>query len=129
MRFDVELLKKHRFWILLGVAVLFALPAWLVLGTSVSSSIAGKQAAVKTAIKQLQDKKDVKSDEWVSVAREKAKIYKGLEIDVWKEAWDDQAKYFTFPAKFEAKYPFQDGWFARSITAEIKKREKKDESK
>src|SRR5262245_53542416 len=120
MKIDVEFLKKHRFWILLGLAVFLLLPSCVALGPGVSSALAVKNAEVDKRINALTGKKDVKSDEWVEVAKKRAEKSKQQETEVWAEAWRSQEYDFTWPKEFEAKYHFQNGWFARSITAEVK---------
>src|SRR5262249_45008136 len=110
MKFDVEMLKKHRFWILLGLSVLLVLPSSIALGSGVSCVIAEKKARVDAKAKELKNKTDVKGTDWIDIADKKAKNEKALETKVWAQAWRVQEPIFTFPEQFEARYPFRNGW-------------------
>lgn len=126
MKVDAEFVKKYLFWILLAVAVPLVLLAMVLLATAVSASIAAERAKVESLVKKLKDFKDVKNENWLSVGKDKAKDYKDLEEETWIEAWNKQNELYTWAKRFEDKYHYRDGLFAKNIQVTRTKKKEGD---
>jgi hypothetical protein len=119
-----EAIKKHHFWILFGLSFLFVALALVFMMTGVSSAI---QAAAK---KNDEDVKKVKGTQppgkgvIEGLEAQKAVLEKKKD-DLWKENWDFQAKYFTWPRHSENLFAKYEGLkFGTDINAQLSTYEK-----
>jgi hypothetical protein len=116
MKFDKDTLIKHRFWILLGVAVPLSLLSLLILATVVSARISKARKSLEDELGKVEKYKDkIMNDRWVAVMREAADEKKKFEEVVWKSAYDEQKTISTWPREVEDQFHFQDGLFPVGI--------------
>jgi hypothetical protein len=124
MKFDQETLVKQRFWLLLGGAVLLVVVSFFLMTTTVRSSITKEKEGVSKVLKELTGFADPKSSDWVDLAKRVADEKEEQKTIVWQAAAGQQADLMTWPPELEDKYHFQDGLFAKEITATRKPEEK-----
>src|SRR5262245_12314136 len=89
-------IKKHLFWLLLGLVPLLVLIAVF----TVSSSVGGKITAKEEEIKKAESKLPSGSAKPASLLTEMDKYDKKLTVkrgDLWKENWERQKQLFTWP--------------------------------
>src|SRR6185295_14244611 len=97
MKFDKEFVTKHRFWVLLAVAVPLTLIVLLVLFFVAPSAARQKRDAAKKERKEIQDFKDLYNETIVKDATEIAKKRREQQNEVWEAAWSDQRTVMTWP--------------------------------
>ena len=91
-----DTLKKHHFWILLGLVPLFVLIAVLVVTSSVGAEIDKKAAEIKTAEDSLKGK-NPKSDKLLGVLDILTEKVKKKKTSLWEQNWERQAPIYTWP--------------------------------
>jgi hypothetical protein len=92
-----DALKKHHFWILLGLVPLLVLIAVLVISSGVGGAITAKQGEVDKAKSDIASKTNVKPKaliEAMDVMTKKVDARKG---DLHKVNWDRQQPLYTWP--------------------------------
>lgn len=115
MKVDKDLLIKHHFWIMLGVAVPLALVAILMLMTAVSASIASQRKSLEDEIKKVKGTNVDKNDEFVSLEEKLAAKKKEQEGEVHALAYNAQKSISTWPDLIEKTFNFRDGLFATEV--------------
>jgi hypothetical protein len=116
MKFDKELVLKHRFWVGLAVAVPLALIGIMLLLTSVSAQIAGEQKRILKDFLELKKSPDkVYNDAGIAEAAKQAEYAKSRQFDVWKAAYKAQEFLFKWPDKVEEQFEFFDGLVANEV--------------
>ena len=111
VKFDKEMLLKHRFWIMLGVAVTLTLVGILILEFS---EVEGRVPLKKV----FTDGKTTKAPDGpksIEDAKANAELAKKNEAIVWKNAYQPQADLATWPQPVEEKYDFANGYFANDV--------------
>src|SRR5689334_19718399 len=98
VKFDKDMILKHRFWVMLGVSVTLVLVGILILTFSESDAYDKLKTALKNTVTPDANPETIK------VATEDAKNYQGKKADVWKAAYDAQAVGFTWPKPVEDRY-------------------------
>src|SRR5579883_2545136 len=96
MKNNNEALKKHHFWILAGAVPLFVLLALIFMMTGVGAAISKEKAAIK---KSQDDVKAAKppGKGVLNGLEEQTKLLQKKKGELWKENWDRQKEYFTWP--------------------------------
>jgi hypothetical protein len=109
-KFDKELLIKHRFWIGLGVCILFVLVVLIMLPNSVGSAVDIKKKEYDGQLKTMQSIGAVKNQSFVDALKRKDGHVEKRKNEVWSEAWKTQADMMTWPPNLEEtwskKYPY-----------------------
>lgn len=116
MKFDKELLLKHRFWIGIAIAYPLAIVGIALLMTSVSGQINKDRTAIQDHLNKV--KKDpgaVANQKGIEVYREFTAKADGKRDIVWGDAYDVQAYLFTWPDAVEKQYEFKDGYHANDV--------------
>ncbi len=114
MKMDKEFLMKHRFWVLLSVAVPLTLVTVVFLMFVAPVGTAALKKKVETAHKDLKKFDRFKNPKWVKQAEKELKEVKKLEKSVWEVAWKDQERLFTWPGPLDDK--FREGYYVKLIT-------------
>src|SRR5262249_166644 len=113
VKFNKEMLLKHRFWILIGITAVLTLVGTFYL------QLYGSEAAEKYR-KQLSIKVkgsiDAKSNrEIIAFLEQKAKEAEKSQSEVWEKAYKDQEVLFRWAPEIETKFEFHKGKFAKEI--------------
>ncbi|QDU23440.1 hypothetical protein [Urbifossiella limnaea] len=90
MSIDKDQLKKHHFWILLGVVPVVVLIAAFVVSATVGAAIEAKTKAVADAEKEIAGKTGVKSDPLIKLLDDQRGKLEEKKVDLWKENWERQ---------------------------------------
>ncbi len=85
-----ETLKKHHFWILVGITPLLVLIAVIMIDTGVGAAIDKKNAEHKTAKDALKGKESPKSDTFINLFGVQLTQLGKKKTDLWKENWERQ---------------------------------------
>jgi hypothetical protein len=115
VKFDKDLLLKHRFWIIVGLSIPCALLAILLLSTSVSSAIGVKRKALEAMHKDISSKTNPRKPQEIADETVKADLLLTEETKAWGKAYKLQESIFRWPTKFEETYHFSDGLFANEV--------------
>src|SRR5688500_501280 len=83
-------LKKHHFWILLGLVPLLVLIAVLTVSSGVGAAIAAKQDQINKTKTDLASKSSPKPNKVLTVLEEQMGQLGRKRTDLWKENWDRQ---------------------------------------
>ncbi len=111
MKFNKEMLLKHRFWIMLGAAVALILVGIVILELSEVEARSG----LKKILNDLAKFKAPDGPKSVSANKENAEIARKNETLVWEKAYAPQANLFTWPPPVEQEYDFANGYFANEV--------------
>jgi hypothetical protein len=102
MKVDKETLIKHRFWIGLGVFLLFWLILTIVLPFTIGSLAAAKRKEFTDAVKSVEGIKEPRkhfaNPAWVAPLQSKEEILKGKKNEVWKASYEPQDGIMTWPS-------------------------------
>ncbi|HZZ78551.1 MAG TPA: hypothetical protein VFE62_08535, partial [Gemmataceae bacterium] len=109
VKFDKEMILKHRFWIMLGVSVVLVLTGITILALSESD------LPQKLAGELKQNVPVTDNDKTIKVWQDAAGNLRGQEANVWRNAYEAQAPDFKFADDVERKFNFYDGYFANDI--------------
>lgn len=90
MKLDQDTLKKHHFWILLGIVPVVVLVAVLAVTATVGAAIEAKNKAVGDAQKEIDGKQTVKSDPLIKVLDDQKGLLEVKRTELWKENWERQ---------------------------------------
>ncbi|MCS7045207.1 MAG: hypothetical protein NZO58_02505 [Gemmataceae bacterium] len=115
IKFDKDMLLKHRFWVLLAVTVPLILTAIGILITSVSASIDKERKEVVEMAKKIAKPGPAVGQKVKDKQKQVADERKSKESVVHRNAFDEQEEIATFPVNFENKYDFRKGWFATEV--------------
>jgi hypothetical protein len=129
-------LKKHHFWILLGIVPLFTLIAVLTVSSNVGGKIEERAKAIKEATSAIDGKKNPKPVSLINEALVSLKKVEKRQGGLHKENWDAQRYLFTWPGnskllqrfdqmdlKFGAPLPTDQGEFDEFRKPEVYLRE------
>src|ERR1700722_8595833 len=97
VKFDKDLLIKHRFWVLLGVFVILALVPPFLLTTSVSDAVEKKRVEYDNAKKSVEGITAPKNQKWVDAAEIKDGFVSDKKKEMHEKAWRSQAGMMTYP--------------------------------
>jgi hypothetical protein len=115
MKFDKDMVLKHKFWVLLAVSLPLILGSLFILVTAVSGDIRRTRASVEKQLKDFTKTTEVKSPKEIEDARREADVEKSKEQVVWRMAWDKQEPLYLWPEKVEKEFNFRSGLFAQQI--------------
>jgi hypothetical protein len=90
MAITKETLKKHHFWILVGVTPLLVLIAVIMIDSGVGAEIETKTKAINTAKDALKGKDAPKSEAFISKFGVQLEELGRKRTDLWKENWERQ---------------------------------------
>lgn len=93
-----DALKKHHFWILLGVVPLFTLIGALVVSSSVGRAVAERQKLLDDAKTKITPKLNPKPKSLIQEADKLVAVVSSKQGDLHKANWDRQKNLFTWPA-------------------------------
>jgi hypothetical protein len=96
MKSNNDALKKHHFWILVGLAPLFVLLAVVFMMTGVSGAIEKANKEVADADTAMKGAKAPGQGTIQAIEKNKD-VLDGVRGKLWKMNWDKQADYFTWP--------------------------------
>jgi hypothetical protein len=85
-----DALKKHHFWIVLGLIPVLVLAAVLAVSAKVGGAIEDKNKAIDTAQKDIDGKQNVKSEALIKVLDDQRGELEVKRTDLWKENWERQ---------------------------------------
>ena len=108
-----EMILKHRFWIMIGVAAFLSLVGILFLEFADDAEAARKKLTTEWTV--ASKKKPLYNDKTREYLETKANIAKGLENTIWKSAYEAQRVMFQWPKNIEDSYKFYDGLFAIDV--------------
>ncbi len=91
-------LKKHHFWILLGLVPLFVLIAVIVLSSSVGAKTEDERKAIKTDQDSLGKQGVARSTDLLAKMDEQVKTLKKKQTELHEANWDAQKHLFTWPS-------------------------------
>ena len=97
VKFDKDLILKHRFWILIGVFVILALVPPFLLTTSVSDAVEKKRGEYDNAKKAVDGITTPKNEKWVAAAEKKDGYVADKKKEMHEKAWRSQAGMMTYP--------------------------------
>jgi hypothetical protein len=101
MKLDKETVLKQHFWFLLGLMAPLILVALILLWTSAAGSIAEAKQKVKESGDRLDGvaKSTPKNQKWMDALGLQEKAADQQKDKIWKQAWDTQAPFNTWPAE------------------------------
>lgn len=117
-----DALKKHHFWIVAGVSLVLVLLTFFMLSGGVSGAIAAKQGEISKAASTAASAK-APGKVALRTIEEQKKILERKKEDLWKENWNNQKQFYTWPSapgnifapfeslKFGAPFDFKDEMF------------------
>src|SRR5712671_2727948 len=97
MKVDQEFLKKHQFWLLLGLAVFLWLISLGVVFISARAKAAKETADYTKSQKENTSPADPKNETFNTPWNERKDIYSKRKNEVWEEAWKTQTNIMTWP--------------------------------
>ncbi len=92
-----EALKKHHFWILLGLVPLFVLIALVVISSSVGGAIEKREGEIETEKKNIASKTAPKSKALLDEMEKMTKKVDGKKGNLHEANWERQKNLFTWP--------------------------------
>lgn len=101
MQLDKDTLLKHRFWILLGLAIPIIIVVVILVPTTVGGETETKRKKVESTITSL-NLPDPKNDKWIEGLGGKEKTLDDKRKEVWKAAWDAQASLYDWPKALDS---------------------------
>ncbi len=115
LNINKDKLLKHKFWILLAVAIPLILAGQFVLLGPVAGEIEGDKGKVLATIKGAANVKGNYNEENAKQRIKVADELKEEENKVWKSVYDKQAGDMFWPELIEKKYPVRTGQFLREL--------------
>jgi hypothetical protein len=112
VQIDKEALIKHHFWILSGCFLLLVLIPLILLGTSVSKTVAEEGKKLDESKKSLKGINNPKNEKWVNAYKKQDEYVKVKKNEVWKDSWETQKYMMTWPVtesgqvQFAEKYKY-----------------------
>jgi hypothetical protein len=126
VKIDKEALIKHRFWIMLGVAVPMILIALYVLRIDIAAANTTKEKKTRQALDAiLKAPGPFPSQKEIDRATEEVNKANAEVGKVWGNVFKEQIPYMFWPTEFEKIHPFETGLFIREIK-ETKEKETAD---
>ncbi len=118
MKFNIntDMLVKHRFWVILGVAMAMSLVGIFMLQFGADANAV--MSKLKGQITGAKDLKAKTSDKTREAHEKNAKFAADLETDIWSRAFAAQAPLFKWSEKIEKEFNFFDGLFATDVKLE-----------
>ena len=113
VKFNKDAILKHRFWIMLGVTMFLGLVGIIYLELAVNADSVRED--LLKALNASKTKKGEQNQGTIQKIADKAADAKKLESTIWADAYQAQAKLFTWPKEMEATYDFARGKFAVEI--------------
>jgi hypothetical protein len=97
MKVDKQQLKKHHFWILLGVFALLAVVLIILVPIGIGGMIAAKEAKIKQTEDSLKGQSNPKTeDEIAKLQSQKDRLAHQREV-IWRKAWLEQRDFLQWP--------------------------------
>lgn len=90
-------LKKHHFWILLGLVPLLVLIAVVTINSGVGAAIETKQAEIKKSQDEVSAKKGAKGNALIDKVQKRAADIAAKRTELWDANWKKQFPLFTWP--------------------------------
>jgi hypothetical protein len=116
MKLNKDKLLKHKFWIVLLLAVPLILGGQFILLVLVAGEIGAEKSKVVTQVKQAKEfKGDVHSPQNSEEKTKQAEDLRKKESIVWADVYASQADSFLWPADIESTYQPRTGKFLREI--------------
>ncbi len=117
MKFDKELVLKHKFWALLAVSLPLIFGAIFLLTTSVSGDIIKTRTDIEKKIKDFsQTNIEIKTPAEIAEVRRIADMEDAKKKVVHAKAFQKQEPLFMWPERVESEFNFRNGLFAQKIT-------------
>jgi hypothetical protein len=101
MKLDKAFMKKHQFWLLLGLSVFLWLVSLALVLIGPGAKAAAEAKKFKTAEDDYTKKRTPKNQSFIDPWVERAQIYTGRKNEVWQLAWKTQDGLMTWPSKLE----------------------------
>ncbi|MCI0704157.1 MAG: hypothetical protein L0241_24125 [Planctomycetia bacterium] len=111
-------LKKHHFWILLGLVPLLALIAVLIINSSVGGKIADKDGEIEKAQKAIPTGTP-KSEGDINRVTKFGDDVASKQGGLWKANWDRQKDFFTWP-EHQILKPLEDAYLGKRKDLSLK---------
>ena len=124
IKFNKDMLLKHRFWIMVGITSCLTLLGMAYLQLYGGDDVAKAQGKLKSELGRLKQEKGDKGSKSVDGIVHDADVAKDSEMKVWSEAYHKQEKLFRWADRIESEFGFLDGKFAREIKMSAKGDEK-----
>jgi hypothetical protein len=93
-----DAIKKHHFWLLLGVVPLLTLIGAMIVSSSVGGAIAERQKKLDDMKAKISSAMSAKPKALIGKAEELVKVVSGKQGGLHKDNWDRQKNLFTWPA-------------------------------
>jgi hypothetical protein len=90
-------LKKHHFWVLLGLVPLLVLIAVVMISSGVGGDIEAAEKKTSDAVKAIGAKQNPKSDALIAVLDKQVDQVKGRKGGLWQANWDRQKDLYVWP--------------------------------
>jgi hypothetical protein len=127
MKFDKDMVLKHRFWIGIAVAYPLAVVAIGILLTSVSGSITAERNRIKGDLEKVKKvPPEVYNKDGIAKYTEMSDKAISKQTVVWNDAYKAQADLYTWPDLIEQKYEFADGYHVDDIKVLKEAKDAKD---
>src|SRR5262245_58857142 len=115
VKFDKEMLIKHRFWVLLAVSVPLVLVALFILITSGGAHIEDLRKKTKNKYTEVANIKQVVGPSVIAERSKVAAARKESETDVHADAFKAQERIATWPKAVQDRFDFQNGRFVTEV--------------
>lgn len=103
-KFDIEQVKKHLFWILLGIVALIEITAIALL--LVSDPAAAQRKEYQDREKEMKSVSDFKNEKFLPPWEQRKDEFTGEKNVIWKKAWTPQEPIYYFPVGIKKlEYP------------------------
>lgn len=103
-KIDQQALKKHHFWILLGVFALFILILVILVPVLIGSEISEKEAAYESALKKIEDSaRSPTTQGQIKELEKQLDEVNNVRAIVWRQMFSRQAGVISFPEQLTAR--------------------------
>ena len=95
VKFDIEQVKKHLFWILLGIVALVEITAIALL--LISDPAAAQRKEYQDREKEMKSVSDFKNEKFLPPWQQRKTEFTGEKNVIWEKAWKPQEPIYYFP--------------------------------
>src|ERR1022692_2115854 len=111
VKFDKEMLLKHRFWVLVGVTTCLTMLGIVYLELYGGEEVDTLRKTYKTEYDKIKKEKGDMGPNTVEAMAKIAADAKNNESKVWADSYAQQEKYFRWSDPVEAEFQFLNGKF------------------
>ena len=120
MKMDKENFIKYHFWYMLGLLVPLIFLVLIMLWTGTAGAISEQQKKIDEKKKALEGvvKSEARNQKWVDMLDKRLKLVTDQESKNWKQAWEPQANFMTWPPALAEK--LKDAYFGDPIDTRLR---------